>query len=69
MQFRPLVSDQFHADGRTDRLLKLRVDVLSYANAPNKANLHTKGQEYPSHLSEVQNHLRKMLRKQLLQTL
>ena len=57
MQFRPLVSDQFHVDGRTDRLLKLRVDVLSYANAPNKANLHTKGQEYPSHLSEVQNHL------------
>jgi len=55
-----LVSELFHADGwtdrRTDRLTKLRVAFLNYANEPNNANLHTKGQEYLLHLSEVQNH-------------
>jgi hypothetical protein len=44
-------------DGRTDRLMKLRVAFLNYANAPNNANLHTKRQEYLLHLSEVHNHI------------
>jgi hypothetical protein len=57
MKFRPFVSEFFQTDGRTGGLAKLRVVFLNYANAPNNANLHTKGQEYPLHRSEVQNHL------------